>query len=137
MEAIFIGPFIIKYEWIWVFISFISAYFMMKYKTKTDREFQQFFMDSVINAVIIGFITFKLSIVLFQPSILKNPLLILYSSGGKKGIIIGLVLGLIYIVWKHRKGKWSLDVWIRSIVYGIVTFFITFWLSRTLFFLIV
>ncbi|MEH7346881.1 hypothetical protein V7122_23910 [Bacillus sp. JJ1532] len=138
MGAIMFGPFMLKYEWIIFFLAGMTAYLFMKFMSKEDRSFQELFLSSFLNAVLIGFIVYKFSSVIFQPTIIiEEPLSILYSTGGTKGKLLGLLIAVIYFYTKYRKGSWPLKNWFTHIVYGIVTFFVAFWLFRTLFFLLV
>ncbi|KAB2329749.1 hypothetical protein F7731_21640 [Cytobacillus depressus] len=138
MGAWMVGPFLIKYEWILLLMAGLFSYFFMKSKTKSDRTFQEYFFNTILNAVIFGFLIFKFSTVLFRPSILfDQPLSVLYMSGGIKGILLGLFIAIIYISFKCYKGNWAIKSWMTVIVYGIVTFFIALWTLRTLFFLFI
>ncbi len=138
MGAIMLGLFMLKYEWLIFFLAGLTAYLFMKSKTKEDRSFQEYFLNSFLNAALIGFIVYKFSSVIFQPTIIiEEPISILYSTGGTKGKLLGQLIAVIYFYTKYRKGNWSLKDWFTLIVYGIVTFFVAFWLFRTLFFLLV
>lgn len=138
MGAIMLGPFMIKYEWILFLISGLSAYLMMRFKSKENVQFQEFYLNTVLNALLIGFIIFKFSSVIFQPAILfDNPSLILFTSGGTYGKLLGTFMAFIYMFKKYRNGTWPLKNWLVLSVYGIITFFVAFWMFRTLFFLLV
>ncbi len=124
----------IKHLYIIVLISGIVAYFAMKWVTKNDKLFQQLFLNTMFNAVFIWFFTFKFSTIIFQPDILiNNPFSILYFTGGTKGSILGLLLAIIYVIFSMKKKEIGFKKWFTAFVYGIVTFFISFWLLRSLF----
>ena len=134
MGAFLLGPFMIKHIYIIILIAAIASYFTMYWTTKKDKKFQQLFLNTMINTVFIWFLTYKFSSIFFQPDlILNNPLSILYFTGGTKGSILGLILALIYLFWTMKKRGSAFITWFSSFVYGIVTFFISFWLVRTLF----
>ncbi|WNS77375.1 hypothetical protein RRV45_10445 [Bacillus sp. DTU_2020_1000418_1_SI_GHA_SEK_038] len=138
MGAMMLGPFMLKYEWIIFLLASLTAYLFMKLMSKEDRSFQELFLSSFLNAVLIGFIVYKFSSVIFQARLMmEEPLSILYSTGGTKGKLLGLLIAVIYLYKKYRKGNWPFKSWFTLIVYGIVTFFVGFWLFRTLFFLLV
>lgn len=134
MGAFLLGPFMIKHIYIIIFIAAIASYYMMRWTTREDQSFQKLFLNTMTNAVFIWFFTFKFSTILFQPAfIMKNPLSLLYFTGGTKGSILGVIIAIIYLFWNIKKREYVAVKWFTSIVYGIVTFFICFWLSRTLF----
>lgn len=138
MGAFLLGPFIIKYEWILLLLSALTSYFIMKTALKEERSFQQSFLNVVVNASLIGIIAYKFSAILFKPSLLFDyPMSIFYFTGGGKGALLGFFLSFVYFISQFKKYDWPLKECIKAIVYGIVTFFIIFWLLRTLFFLIV
>ncbi|MFO1444964.1 hypothetical protein KDN24_17515 [Bacillus sp. Bva_UNVM-123] len=137
MGAFLLGPFMIKHIYIIILLAAITAYLMMKWKTREEPAFQKVFLNVFVNAVFIWFIIFKFSSIIFQPTnIMNNPTSILYFTGGLKGSVLGLIFAIVYLLWHYKKGTWSLKSWLSTLVYGIVTFMIIFWLLRTLFFLI-
>lgn len=138
MGATMLGPFMIKYEWILFLISGLSAYLMMRFKSKENVQFQEFYLNSILNALLIGFIIFKFSSVIFRPAILfDNPSLLLFTTGGTYGKLLGVCIAFIYILKKYQNEAWPLKNWLTLSVYGIITFFVAFWMFRTLFFLLV
>lgn len=133
LGAFLIGPLLLKYEWVLVLLSGIVAYFTITNALRDHGEYKKIFLNVIINSMLIGFFTYKFSSILFQTeNILSSPLGILYFSGGSKGIILGTFLALIYIVIEIKKNKYPLKKWFYGIVYGSVTFMLSFWLFRTL-----
>ncbi|MBY0120525.1 hypothetical protein [Bacillus sp. S/N-304-OC-R1] len=138
MGAIMLGPFMIKYEWILYLISGLSAYLMIRFHSKEDLPFQEIFLNSMLNSFLIGFIVYKFSSIIIRPTILiDNPSSIIFTTGGTKGKLLGVIIALLYFFNKYRNGIWPLKNWLILMVYGIVTFFVAFWMFRTLFFLLV
>lgn len=136
MDIVQVGPLTIKVIWIIYLLAGAVAYFVIFRAFKDNQLFQQQFLDSIINAVIICFLTFKFSFVLFNfQAAIKNPISILYFSGGLGGIILGFILAAVYIFFKYRKYKWEAKSVLTASVYGIVTFLVSFWMMRTLFLL--
>ncbi|MBN8199991.1 hypothetical protein [Bacillus sp. NTK034] len=133
MGAFLIGPLLVKYEWALVLLSAIVAYFTIANTLRDNGEYKKIFLNVIINAVLIGFFTYKFSSILFQTkTILSNPMGILYFSGGSKGTMLGAFLALFYLVKEMMKYKYPLKNWIYGIVYGSVTFMLSYWLFRTL-----
>lgn len=137
MGAFLLGPFMIKHIYIVIIIAAIAAFYMLKWNTRKDKPFQQIFLNTMFNSVFIWFLTYKFSSIIFQPtSFINNPLSILYFTGGSKGSVLGLILAFVYLFLTMKKRAYALNKWFPSFVYGIVTFFISFWLVRTLFLII-
>ncbi|KON88617.1 hypothetical protein AF332_18610 [Sporosarcina globispora] len=133
MGAFLIGPLLVKYEWILIILSGILSYLVIAKALNGNDEYKKVFLNVLMNAVLIGLFTYKFSSILFQTeNILSSPLAILYFSGGSKGTIFAAFLVLIYFVWEVKKYKYPFKSWIHGIVYGSVTFVLSYWLFRTL-----
>lgn len=133
LGAFLIGPLLVKYEWVLVLLSGIVAYFTIANVLRDQEEYKKIFLNVMLNSMLIGFFTYKFSSILFQTeNILSSPIGILYFSGGRKGAILGTLLALIYIVMEIKKYKYPLKKWMYGIVYGSVTFMLSYWLFRTL-----
>lgn len=137
LGAFLLGPLLIKYDWVLILLAGILSYFVVGKALNKEEDFKKDFINDMINAVLIGFFTYKFSSVLFQTeNIINNPMEILYFSGGTKGLVLGLILALAYIAWRIRKSRYRVQSWLSGIVYGTVTFLLSFWLFRTLFILL-
>lgn len=138
MEAFQIGALTIKYVWLFYLISGVIAFYVIKNKTKNHPVFQSRFLDSGTNALLIGFIVYKLSIGLFRPDLLmNNPAAIFFLPGGLKEFVTGLLTAGFYMGYSWQKHHWPAKLAASSIVYGIVTFILAFWAIRTIFHLFV
>lgn len=132
------GPFIIKYTWIYALIAFLITYYLLKMLLRKNEDFLQEFLDALVSSLLIGVLSFKGSILLYRPELLKtNPLGALYLSGGGKEWLTAIFLACLYLVWKTKKSQWPNKLIGTGIAYGIVTFITSYWLVRTLFFLII
>lgn len=137
MGTIHIGRIMIKYEWIIFFVSIALVYIVLRQWLKKDEQFREKFIDALINTAIIGFLTYKFSIVLLKPMIvIDNPISILYHTGGFKGAIIGIIVSVAYLVWKLKRENWQISIVATGIFYSIMTFFTSFWLLQTIILLI-
>lgn len=133
MGAFLIGPFLVKYEWVIVLLSGIVSYFIIVQVLRVSGEYKKVFLNVILNSVLIGFFTYKFSSILFQTeNILSSPMGFLYFSGGRKGIILGAFFAIFYLVLAIKKYNYPLNTWIHVIVYGSVTFMLSYWLFRTL-----
>lgn len=137
MNAFQVGPFIIKYAWIFAVISLIITYILLKKTLNENEAFQAKFLDALINSLLIGVLTYKASFLLYRPELLSsNPMAALYLSGGIKEWLSAILLSSLYLAWKYKREQWPTRLTSLGIVYGIVTFITAFWLVRTLFFLV-
>ncbi|OLO26127.1 hypothetical protein BTR23_24010 [Alkalihalophilus pseudofirmus] len=129
MEQFFsIGPINLPIKFIYIGFAILAAYFAMKFRLKTSNYHSKQLIDTIFNGVIIGWVVWKLSYVLFHPVYaFTNPLGILYFDGGRKGIILALVLGFIYLYFKSYKQKVSIIVYIDLFSTGLFTGTIVFY----------
>lgn len=137
MGTLQLGPMIIKYEWIIFLFSSFIVYLVLRIWLKEDDQFRQKFIDTIFNTVFIGFLTYKFSLILFKPiMIIENPSSILFYTGGTKGVLLGVILSVIYIIWKTKREKWKTSVVLTGIFYTITTLITSFWFMRTLLYFI-
>ncbi|MCM3708713.1 MULTISPECIES: hypothetical protein [Cytobacillus] len=133
MNAFLIGPVLVKYEWVIVVLSGIVSYFTIVQVLRDSGEYKKVFMNVILNAILIVFFTYKFSSILFQTeNILSSPMGILYFSGGRKGLLLGAFFAIFYLGLAIKKYTYPLNKWIQGIVYGSVTFMLSYWLFRTL-----
>jgi hypothetical protein len=138
VNAFQVGPFIIKYTWIFAIFALVITYFLLKKIMKENDDFLGEFLDALVNSLFIGVVSFKASVLLYRPELLTtNPLGALYLSGGVKEWLTAISLAFLYLGWKSKKRKWPARLTAMGIVYGIVTFITAFWLVHTLFLLII
>lgn len=137
MGLLQLGPLNIKYEWIILFGAGLITYLVLL-KVIQDKSFRQELFDTHFNIIFIWILIFKLSILLFRPSIIiENPLGLLYFHGGTNGIILASIVSLLYLYWKTKKLSWSKEQIIQGLTYTVVSFIISYWLFRTLAILII
>lgn len=108
MSTIALGPLMIRADIFMFLISAVVGFIVLKMRLR-DREESDWIINSYINALIIGFVVWKFSIILFDPiRTMQNPLSLLYFTGGDKGILLGAALALIYIgIGLNKKRSWS------------------------------
>lgn len=104
-DAIVWGPLIIKYEWIAIALSALTAYLAMKYWMKNQSDVSKPIMEDISNVYFWAFLIWKFSVILFNPvSVLNNPYYLLYFTGGQRGVWLAaiVVLCFLYIQSKRR-----------------------------------
>ncbi len=110
-----IGSVIIRIEWIILAITIIIGLGTARILLHNHAERKQY-LDTSFNAVLIGLLVWKGSIVVFQPfDVFDNPMALLYFTGGVKGVWLGLVSGVAYLFYKMKKDQMD-----RSLVVGVV-----------------
>ncbi|WP_226665385.1 hypothetical protein [Metabacillus litoralis] len=102
-DAIQLGPLTIQYFLIIAVLSFLLTYFILEAFLK-DSQVKQFFQQHYWTIVFILFITYKFSIVLFRPKLLLTNSW-LFLSGGEKGIFLGFLFSIIYIIWRGKRSQ--------------------------------
>lgn len=132
-----LGPLTIKYEWAILFAAALITYAVLK-KAIHNKAFSKDFLDTLFNIVFIWIIIYKLSILLFRPTLLlTNPLGLLYFNGGTKGAILALIVCLIYLFQTFKKRSWQKEDLIQGLIITVVSAFLSFWLVRTFFILFI
>ena len=126
-EILNVGPFMIKLSWLLLAISGIAGYWAMKFKWKKTQYVHQPILDLLFNGLMIIFFTWKLSSVLFTPSLLwKQPLSLLFSSGSLNGLLLGLLFAIIYMELKLRSYKFPRWILLDLLPYGICIMILVF-----------
>ncbi|MFV8828892.1 prolipoprotein diacylglyceryl transferase family protein [Alkalihalobacterium sp. APHAB7] len=129
MEQFFsLGPIQLPTKWIFIGLGFLAAYIAMKFRIKHKHVNDKLLIDPVFNAVVFGWIIWKLSYILFHPIYaFTNPLGILYFNGGRKGIVLALIAGGIYLYYQSKKHKLSLTIYIDLCLTGLLAGSIIFY----------
>jgi hypothetical protein len=131
-DSITIGPFLIKNLWIALFIAGLFSYIIMELRIRKFPELQPALLHEVGNGLLISLLCYKFSLILFRPSILfTNPKGIFFFTGGTKGIVLGILLGIVYLAWQVRKKGWKVPNVIDVLSFGIITMLITYYLLVT------
>lgn len=101
-EVIMIGSAIIQTKLPVLIVSFIVAYYVVKWKLvrlQIPEPVRNQLLDKCINATIIGLIVWKFTPVIKEPSLLWTNLRgVLVYTGGTLGLTLGVILGLLYIL---------------------------------------
>lgn len=104
-DVVTIGPLFLNGKWLTVFIGFAFAAWVLQWSLKKKSEpYKSAIEDVFFTGVLVAVLTWKLSPILFQPSLIKKPIMILLMPGGLSGIILGLLAAAgygYYICKKH------------------------------------
>lgn len=126
MDVIQVGPFILNLQLLLFIASAFAGYLALKWRLK-QASVDANNGDKFVNALILGFITWKLSLLLFDPvSVFQYPMSLLYYSGGDRGIWLAITVAIMYLGWRIRKDGTSLpmnaDVMMTGLLMSISTF---------------
>ncbi|MBD8499605.1 hypothetical protein [Paenibacillus arenosi] len=122
-DAIFWGPFIIKYSYIAFALSALAAYTAMKYWLKDMNEVNTPVLDDITNVSFWSLLVWKFSVVIFNPiQIFNNPYYLLYFNGGERGIWLAAIVALIFLIMKSKKREISGWVYMATVTTGFLTY---------------
>ncbi|WP_147534031.1 peroxiredoxin family protein [Bacillus marasmi] len=136
MEYIQIGSISILQKWVFLAAAFLIGLLIIKLwlkKTQT-RQLHNNIFTLVTDSLFWGFITWKLSLIVFEPSIvLKSPLSILYFTGGTKGLILAIILALTFFFIKAKLQSVPKKLAIQTVIMFILILTISYQLITLLF----
>ncbi|WP_456276235.1 redoxin domain-containing protein [Bacillus sp. AK128] len=108
MEIIQIGSLSILLKWFLLGVSIILGLILINLHLRFTQEKEIFktIFDLVTNTVFLGFISWKLSLLVLQPAlVIRSPLSLLYFTGGQDGLILAIIVAVLYFLWKSKQMK--------------------------------
>ncbi|MBY0035301.1 prolipoprotein diacylglyceryl transferase [Bacillus cereus] len=111
---------IVRLQPVSLIIGSLFGFMLMKRKMRHQNASYEKMMDAVTNAFIIIVFVWK-----FAPAILnpvwafKSPLQALLAIGSMQHIVVGCVIASVYIVWKSKKGQFSLRILLDALPFGL------------------
>ena len=108
MNTIALGSLMIRADILIFLISAAAGFFVLKWRLRR-REESAWILDMYVNVLLIGFLAWKFSMIVFDPvRTFRYPMSLLYFTGGDKGVLLGTVLALAYIGFRlNRKKEWT------------------------------
>ncbi|AKG72914.1 hypothetical protein [Salinicoccus halodurans] len=98
LESFTIGSFEISS----LYIAFAAA-FLVSYLMIWNSEEKKHLFSHWLNAVIILFLIYKLSYIIFNWNVFTgSPLNVLYYDGGQQGLLAGLIVMFIYMIYRSN-----------------------------------
>lgn len=114
MNTITLGSLMIRADILIFFISAAAGFFALKWRLRR-REESAWILDLYVNALLIGFLVWKFSMIVFDPvRTFRYPMSLLYFTGGDKGVLLGTALALIYIGFRVNGKKERTGTLIRA-----------------------
>ena len=90
-------------------IGSLFGFMLMKRKMKNESVPYEKMMDAVTNAFLIIVFVWKFAPAILNPVwAIRSPLQALLAIGSTKHIVVGCIIASVYIVWKSKKGQFSL-----------------------------
>ncbi|ARK30882.1 hypothetical protein [Halalkalibacter krulwichiae] len=118
-DFVMLGPFRIPIRWIVIGLSLLAAYVLISVRLRKTNFHRKLLLEVIFNGVFYGFIVWKISYVLFYPSYaLSYPVGIIYFDGGFRGILLGIVIGLIYIYVQSSKQNVKFQYYAELLLIG-------------------
>ncbi|WP_077247839.1 peroxiredoxin family protein [Bacillus sp. FJAT-27225] len=116
MQVIQIGSLSILLKWALLGIAIlIGLLFLKLWMRKAETELTKRVFDSLSNSLIVGFVLWKLSLLLFEPSLVKESLLsLLYFTGGSKGLMLAIPVSILFFFIQGRKQNVPALVMVQS-----------------------
>ncbi|MFM1654121.1 hypothetical protein ACI7RC_18775 [Brevibacillus sp. B_LB10_24] len=114
MPDVFVwGPFIIKQSWILIAGSCLAAYWAAKFRVRGGGKGAESVLETLVNLSILAVFIWKGSLILFHPmSVIDNPYVLLYFSGGVRGVWLALAVALLLLYIRARKA--NISIWIYA-----------------------
>ncbi|MBD7936459.1 MULTISPECIES: hypothetical protein [Cytobacillus] len=136
MKAWMIGPFLITVNQLSLAIAFVITYFLLKTFFKVEEEIKDEVTSSLMTGLIIFLLSYKgLPLITKFADVIKNPFIIVYLSSGLKGLYFALIIMFIYLFIKAYRSQFPMIPWMRIAFVYLLTYFLSFWMMRTLYFL--
>lgn len=127
-DALQLGPLTIQYILL-IYIASIFITYLILDGLIPESMIKAFYKQHYLTFWFILFITYKFSIILFEPQLLVTTKWIFFT-GGKNGFYIGLVVGVLFLVWRMRKENMTVKFFIISLFILILSFAVIFQLMK-------
>lgn len=99
------GPLMLRADLLIFLLSAMIGYIVLMIKLR-GSEAGGWIKDTYVNAVGIGFFLWKFSMLFFDPqAALSNPLSLLYFSGGQRGLGLGIIGGVAYLIYRSYRSR--------------------------------
>lgn len=122
MNVIQLGPLLLNFELLIFVLSAFTGYLALKHRL-SQAVVEGKISEKFIIAIILGFFTWKFSLILFDlSSVIQHPMSLLYFNGGDRGLWLAITISILYLWMRTRKDgtsiKLNLDVLITGLLVG-------------------
>ncbi|MEX1029662.1 MAG: hypothetical protein WDZ91_06400 [Paenibacillaceae bacterium] len=106
-----LGPLMLNFELIIFILSSFIGYLALKFRLSRARVDGRI-SDKFVTALILGFMIWKFSLIIFDPlTVIRYPMSLLYFNGGDKGLWLAIAISILFLWMRSRKEGTS--VWIN------------------------
>ncbi|MFC6231753.1 peroxiredoxin family protein [Paenibacillus allorhizosphaerae] len=113
------GPLVLQKNIVFAVVAALAGYGILRIRSE-QAALGSAFRSVIVNAVLLWVISWKLSLLLFGGlGVLRNPMLLLYFSGGVRGAWIAALVAALYILFSARKLKMNVPDYIDSVLVSI------------------
>ncbi|UNK16509.1 hypothetical protein MNQ98_18620 [Paenibacillus sp. N3/727] len=121
MSTIALGPLMIRADILVFLISAVMGFLVLKVRLR-GREESGWMLDTYVNALIIGFVVWKFSMIVFDPiRTIQHPSSLLYFTGGDQGIWLGTALALAYVGVRLNKKRSLVVLLVKAAMLAFLT----------------
>lgn len=106
MEAIHLGPLLLKKSYIVLLFSCLLAYLYIAISFRNKPDILKTVENHLISGMLLWIVLFKFSIIIFRPSIIwTNPYGLLFFTGGTRGVYLATIVTVLFMYWKLYKSN--------------------------------
>ncbi|TVY02090.1 hypothetical protein [Cohnella terricola] len=107
MNAVQLGPFLLNFDLLMFILSAFAAFLAIRIRV-LRLDIEGTVAEKYSRAMVLGFLTWKLSLMIWDPvSVIQQPMSLLYFDGGDSGIALALLVSLLYVWMRTRKDRTS------------------------------
>lgn len=122
LNVIQLGPLLLNFELLIFVLSAFTGYLALKHRL-SQATMEEKISEKFITAIILGFFTWKFSLILFDLSlVIQHPMSLLYFNGGDRGLWLAITISILYLWIRTRKEgtsiKLNLDVLVAGLLVG-------------------
>ena len=110
MNVIRLGPLLLNFDLLMLILSAVAAYLAIQTRL-SKLNMEKVAVEKFFRAMILGFFTWKLSLIIFDPvSVIQYPMSLIYFDGGDPGMGLAWMLSLFYVWFRIRKERASIVI---------------------------
>lgn len=122
-EVVQLGPFLIKMSMLGAVVSLLAAFAAVRLRLRNDPAQRKAILDTMSGSLLLAFLVWKFSYVLFHPAqALAQPVSLLYFSGGGRGVWLALLAVAAYLSVQIRRRHIPVPVFANAIAAGGLSF---------------
>ncbi|KMJ59419.1 hypothetical protein AB685_00595 [Bacillus sp. LL01] len=106
MDAIQLGPLLIKKSYLVLLFSCLLAYLYIAMYLRNKPDILKTVENHLTSGMLWWIVVFKFSIIIFRPSIIwTNPYGLLFFTGGTKGVYLATIVTILFLYWKLNQSN--------------------------------